>query len=355
MKHLLIFLLIMAGFQGYSNDSTKVKIGAYLDTYFGYDFNQPADRNRLYFVSSARHNEFNLNLGFLDFDFQSENLRFKFRPAIGTYMAANYATEPTMFKNIYEAYGGVCLSKSKNIWLEMGIFSSPFTNENAISKEHLVYTRSFAPEYVPYYLSGAKLIVPLNSKLDFTFYVLNGWQVINETNNQKSLTTQFTYKANQNLTANLNIYVGNEKSDFTPQNRERLFSDIYVIYNKGKFSGTSCFYIGKQNRIKTNGAKESAYWQNFNLIGQYAFKPNLKLSGRIEYFNDLQNVQITPIANAKSFNTMSASLCVNLDVAQNAIFRLESRSFYSEKSVYFRKQENVKTSSMLIGNLTFFF
>ncbi|MBK9192094.1 MAG: outer membrane beta-barrel protein [Crocinitomicaceae bacterium] len=147
----------------------NTSIGAYLDAYFGYDFNEPAGKDVPLFVSSARHNEFNINLAFIDFRYNSENFRARVVPAFGTYMNSNYASEPGTLRNLLEANTGFRISKKKNIWIDAGILGSPYTNESAISKDHLMYTRSLAPEYVPYYLCGIKTSFPLGKKTEFLF------------------------------------------------------------------------------------------------------------------------------------------------------------------------------------------
>ena len=62
------------------NDSTgsKVTIGAMVDAYYGYDFNKPADGNRPYAVSMNRHNEFNINMAYLDLSYSSPRVRGRF-------------------------------------------------------------------------------------------------------------------------------------------------------------------------------------------------------------------------------------------------------------------------------------
>ncbi|NJO01090.1 MAG: outer membrane beta-barrel protein [Bacteroidia bacterium] len=138
-------------------EKAEITVGGYVDAYYGYNFAQP-EGSVPYFVSMARHNEVNINLAFVDVRYTSPNVRARFAPGFGTYMNANYANEEGVLKNLLEASVGVRLVK--NIWLDAGILPSPYTNEGPISKDQLMYTRSFAPEYVPYYLAGARLGIP---------------------------------------------------------------------------------------------------------------------------------------------------------------------------------------------------
>jgi hypothetical protein len=163
----------------------KFRVDGYVDAYYGYDFSNPSSRDKAYFVSSARHNELTINLAYIDVRIASPRFRARFVPGFGTFMNANYAAEPGVLKNIVEANAGVKLFKDRDIWFDFGVFTSPYTNESPISKDHLMYTRSLAPEYVPYYISGGKLTLPLSKKVNLYLYILNGWQLIQDNNSQK--------------------------------------------------------------------------------------------------------------------------------------------------------------------------
>ncbi|HEX8333409.1 MAG TPA: outer membrane beta-barrel protein, partial [Segetibacter sp.] len=90
-------------------------ISGYIESYYTYDFNKPADNNRPGFIySHNRHNEFNLNLGFIRGSYTTNKVRGNLALAAGTYMNANYAAEPGVLKNIYEANAGFKIGK-KNL------------------------------------------------------------------------------------------------------------------------------------------------------------------------------------------------------------------------------------------------
>ncbi len=333
----------------------KVTVGGYVDTYYGYDFNNPPSGDRAYFVSMARHNEMTINLAYVDVKYNSSRLRAHIAPGFGTYVNSNYAAEPGTLKNIIEGNIGVKISATKNIWIDAGVLGSPYTNESAVSKDHLMYSRSFAPEYVPYYLSGVKLSMPLNEKTNFYLYLINGWQQIVDQNNGKSIGTQIEYHQNNNVVINWNTYVGDERSSTFPQNRMRYFTDVHFSYSKGPVSATGCVYAGIQQRQDTNNSISSDKWWQANLIGQYSLTKKVSLSGRIEYFSDPKSVQITPITNVSGFSSYSTGLCMNYKIASNIIARLEGRTFFSDQAVYEREGSPTQTSNLLISNLTIWF
>jgi hypothetical protein len=329
----------------------KVTLEGYLDTYYAYDFNKPPSGDRPYFVSMARHNEITINLAYIGIKYSSARLRGRFVPGFGTYINANYARESSSLKNIVEASAGVKLWSNKNIWLDVGVFGSPYTNESAISKDHLAYTRSFASEYVPYYLSGVKLSFPISPKVNGYFYLLNGWQQIQDANQNKSIGTQLEYRPSNTLLINWNTYVGNEQSSSHMEYGTRYFTDLFFIYAKGKWTATGCYYLGLQKRDNL----ESAFWWQANIIGQYNITEKLSVTGRLEYFDDPDGVQITPITTASNFSSYSSSLGLNLKVAENILFRAEGRTFFSNKEVYERDESPVKNSNLLTANVTLWF
>ena len=67
MKKILFGIGLCVSIQAAAQDSIgSLTISGYAEAYYQYDFNKPADNNRPGFIySHNRHNEFNLNLGFI--------------------------------------------------------------------------------------------------------------------------------------------------------------------------------------------------------------------------------------------------------------------------------------------------
>jgi len=336
----------------------KITIGGYLDGYYGYVSSKPGTGNIPYFVDMNRHNEANINLAFLDLRYNGDRLRSRFVAGFGTYMDANYANETGSIKNILEASMGVKLFKNKEIWVEFGVLGSPYTNESAISRDHLMYTRSLAPEYVPYYIAGAKLSLPISNKLTAYLYLINGWQQIRDQNQGKSLGTQIEWRPNNKNLFNWNTYSGDEQTALEPQNRMRYFTDIFWIFSPSeKFSATSCAYIGLQQSVDSlDQPSKDRFWWQANFIAKYNFSKKVSLSGRIEYFSDPNNVQIKSINGIQAVSLASAGLCLNVKITNNALFRMEGRHFYASNKM-FKDSDGSNTNGMtwVISNLTIWF
>ncbi|TAE74536.1 MAG: porin [Bacteroidetes bacterium] len=341
------------------NVKGKLTTAAYIDAYFGYNSSQPSNNENPYFVSMHRHNEMTINLAYIDVKYVTERYRARFVPGFGTYINANYVGEAGTLRNVVEGYVGVKLSKKKELWLDIGVLGSPYTNESAISKDHFMYTRSFAPEFVPYYVSGGKLSYKISEKVSAYLYLINGWQVIQDNNGQKSIGTQIEYRPTGSVLINWNTYFGDERSDTNPNFRTRYFSDIYFIFSpqKSKFKGTACAYIGQQDILQTDGTILAKQWWTANIIGQYKVNPKWSVSARLEYFSDPNRAVSVPIVEkTKGLNIYSGSIGVMLQPMDNIFLRFESRSFLSEGDAYKNTEGNPDNQSHWgIANVTIAF
>lgn len=339
------------------NSDTAVKgqvtMEGYVDTYFGFDFNQPKTSDRPYFVSQSRSNEVNINLAYLSLKYTSDRVRVTFTPGFGTYMNANYAAEKITLKNIVEANVGFRPFADKKIWLDIGVLPSPYTNESAVSFDQSVYSRTFAAENVPYYLAGARLSLPVTNKLTANLYLLNGWQAISDVNNPLSFGSNIEYKATENLTLNWDTYAGYEESDLHTDFKTRYYTDLYAVWSPTpKIVWTACVYGGIQEREVNKTIRKDKWWQS-NTSFKYAFSTQHSLAARVEYFNDPQEVMIQPITGISGFNSFSESLCYNWNVSKQMMFRLEARYFNSTKNVYLSASNNpIKTDFLVLCGLS---
>jgi Putative beta-barrel porin-2, OmpL-like. bbp2 len=327
-------------------------IGVYVDTYYGYSFSKPPEGNVSYFVSSARHNELNINLAYIDVRYRSNRMRARFVPGFGSYMNANYKDEPGTLKNIVEGNVGVALSEKNKIWVDVGVLGSPFTNESAISKNQLMYTRSFAPENVPYYITGAKLSIPLAPKWTSYLYFLNGWQIIQDNNKRKSFALQFEFRPGDKMLFNWNNYFGDERTSTQPDFRKRFFSDLFWIFKPNtKWDIASCVYWGTQ-LIDQQSPKQ---WWQANAIASYHFTNAISLSGRVEYFHDPGTVMITSLSAISPFRSYSSSVCINWQTTDQSLFRVEVRKFYSKDEIFGESNRLTNNDTWLVASLTAWF
>jgi len=148
--------------------------------YYSYDFGNPANHERpSFFYNFNRHNEANLDLGFINASYTSKNVRANFGLMAGTYAQYNLSAEQSMLRNLWQANVGVKLSGKKNFWLDAGVFPSHIGFESAVGKSCDALTRCIIGDNTPFYESGIKIgYTSDNSKWFLSGLVINGWQRI---------------------------------------------------------------------------------------------------------------------------------------------------------------------------------
>jgi hypothetical protein len=317
MKKIITGIALLASGAVVAQDNKPFNITGYVETYYSYYFKDPPP----FVYSHNRHNEFNLNLGFIKAAYNTENVRANIAIAAGTYMNANYAAETGVLKNVYEANAGIKLSKKKNLWLDAGIFSSHIGFESAISKDCWTLTRSIVADNSPYYESGAKLTYTSdNSKWLFTALALNGWQRIKRVdgNSLMSFGTQVQFKPTSTTTLNYSTFIGSDKPDSA--RLMRCYHNLYAIFNvSSKLGVTAGVDIGMEQKEK--GGSDMNTWYSPVLILKYSIDDKFALAARGEYYNDEHGVII-----GQDFKTTGLSLNINYAPANNVLVRLEGRN-----------------------------
>lgn len=349
MKKSLVLLAILLGagqIVSAQEKSNRLTISGYTEVYYQYDFSNPLNNKRPGFVySHDRNNEFNLNLGFIKAAYNTEMLRANLAIAAGTYMNANYAVEPGVLKNIYEANIGIRLSKTHNLWLDAGILPSHIGSESAVGKDNWMLTRSLAAENSPYFETGAKLTYSTaNGKWTASLLVLNGWQRIQkvEGNSVPSFGHQLFYKPNDKLTLNSSSFIGNEKADSIRQ--MRYFHNLYVIYQvNGQWGITAGFDIGIEQKEKASSKYNS--WYTPVLIVRYKPSDKLAFAVRGEYYSDKNGVIISS-DTPNGFRTFGYSLNADYYILPNLVWRTEVKNLSSKDAIFLDRDNEMNKNNV---------
>lgn len=355
MKRIFISaVLFLSTFFVQAQDSTKtgkLTFSGYAELYYGFDFNKPIDNNRPSFVySHNRHNEVNLNLGFIKANYDSDNIRANLALMAGTYTNANLAAEPGVLKNVFEANAGVKIAQKANLWVDAGIFASHIGFESAISKDCWVLTRNIASDNTPYYESGAKITYTTDDgKLMMSGLYLNGWQRITRQNgnSQPAGGAQIVWKPTDKITLNYSNYLGTEGADSIRV--RRFYNNFYgIVQITPAFGITAGFDYGVQQQAK--GSSNYYHVLSPVAIARYAFAEKWALAGRIEYYQDKNGIIIAS-KTPNGFKTTGYSLNVDYAPAKNALIRLEGKVYDSKDAVFTNSAGNpINTSPLLTAS-----
>lgn len=345
-KTLFILAFLACRFLSLSQDTTQTthwETGGYLDVYQGFDFSG-FKGTRPYAYSSAQIKDIAMNLGMVYLKYSDNNFRLNLSPAYGTYMMDNYAAEPSGLRFIYEANAGVRLYD--DLWLDVGVMPSPFTYENALSKDQLCYIRSLASENTPYYLAGAKLSYKFSKKLNVAIWLVNGWQQIADPNTNKSVVASAEYAPNDKWAINGSFYAG-EDPVISSNEGLRTLLDINTTFtpnDKWKFSaGISS---------GTNSAwGDNISWGQANLSCRYHLGKKWYLNGRYEYFND-PKYNVGGGFFMSDLNIHGLTFGISKLMYDKVLLRIENRSTFSSNEVFPGNRGNERSNHLLMLSLT---
>lgn len=265
---------------------SPIKWGGYVDAYYSFNFNTPVNDQNSYYTNYNRHNEYTTNLALLTADYETSDVRAKIGLMTGTYAETNLANEPGILQNTYRASVGYKIANKT--WLDAGIFESHLGFEDVKNTENYTLTRSLAAENSPYYMSGVKLSHKVNGSLDYTIVLSNGWQNMRERpeNSNKAIGIKVKYQPSQKLKLVYANFFGNEMPDTARQNR--FFNNLYADWKPSeKWNVIIGFDYGMQDNL---GDTAASTWMAPTLIGRYKLSDKHYITGRVEYYDDPDQV-----------------------------------------------------------------
>jgi hypothetical protein len=355
MKKILFFICLLSAGRTMAQSAAPLQLSGYFETYYLYDFGQPADGNRPSFLySHNRHNEVNLNLGFLKAAYQSERLRGNLALMSGTYANANLAAEPGTLQHVLEANAGLKLSQKHSLWLDAGIFSSHIGFESAIGADCATLTRSLAADNSPYYESGVKLsYTSRNEKWLLSTLLLNGWQRIQRPpgNSTPAFGHQLQWKPNSRVTLNSSSFIGNDKPDSLRQ--MRYFHNLYGLFQwNSRWAFTAGFDFGLEQSSK--GSSNYNRWYTPVLLVQSTLNSHWKATLRGEYYRDSRGVIINT-GTPNGFDCWGYSLNLDYQPLPGCLWRIEYRGLRSEEAIFSKEGRATRNNNSIATVLTFRF
>jgi hypothetical protein len=330
----MIVLITSAGYSQTDSSKSPVIFSGYAEMYYSYDFSNPGNHERpSFFYSFSRHNEVNLNLGFINAAYSSKNIRANFGLMAGTWPQYNSAAEQSMLRNVWQANIGVKLSQKKNFWLDAGVFPSHIGFESPVGKTCDALSHCILGDNTPSYESGIKIGYNSdNSKWFFSALVLNGWQRIARVdgNNTPAFGTQITYTPNGKITLNYSTFIGNDKPDSVAQ--MRYYHNFYALFNAtDKFRITLGFDYCMEQKSKGSSKFNTLY--SPVMILHYQCYDKLAIAMRGEYYHDKNGI-IIATGTPDGFQTFGYSLNLDYAISDNVLWRIQGSTFSSKDRIF---------------------
>lgn len=335
MKKFAYFPLVLLA-PVWATEMPPVRLGGFIDTYYAIDTNNPEDHERQFTTQPVRHNEFNINLAFIEAALKEEDVRGRLALQYGNSVTKNTLSEPAEgttsgpddSKVFQEAYAGARLGE--HTWLDMGIFLGNIGAESWISRDNWTYTRSMNLDYVPYYSSGVRLEHALDNHQTVQLQLLNGWQNMSENNQGKALGMQYKNHLINTLTFTYNNFFGDEEV-VSSSSRFRAYHNFILQWlASDQWQFLWAFDVGHQSQQDNDGVDG---WYTATQTIRRILSPDQAMAFRLEYYNDRHESNV--LTNTPNgFEVIGGSVNFDQKLNYRSTWRTELRGLYSKDNIY---------------------
>ena len=360
---------------------TSINLG--LDTYYGYNFNNPVGRVNVLRAYDVLSNEISLSQANVIIERAPDptvgrrwgaRLDLQFGQATDT-LQGNPLNEPRpqIYRNIFQAYGTYVISVGRGITVDVGKWGSSLGIEGNYNKDQINYSRAYWFDFLPFYHMGARVGIPLNDRFSVNYWIVNGTNQVEATNGFKDELFGFTAKPHKGVTWTANYYLGQEHPDrsvsacgpipvqpglcFTeitpaPDGRTHIF-DSYVSWQatpKLALALEGDYFI---QRLWANAApgrsSAPAHTDGGAAYLRYQLTSKVAIASRAEYMSD-RNGLFSGISQALKENTVT----FDYQVSNGLLMRYEWRRDFSNQPTFptdvqgvLKKDQNTATLGLV--------
>lgn len=276
-------------------------ISGYVDTYYQYNLNDPADGTNTGRIFDLPHNTFSLGLIQTVLTYSVDRLTvvadLTFGPNAELGNFGNTGTA-SIIKQAYASY-----AFTNDLTFTVGQFGTHIGYELIDAPLNYNYSLSYLFGNGPFYHTGAKLDYTINNKVGVMVGVLNGWDALIDYNDKKSIAAQISLAPAEGFDLYLNWiggdeYGGGSAFGSTPGSYASLF-DLTTSYQLtpdflvGVNAAYGSFTAGDQVVPEDLDAPwgDDATWNGVALYLNYSFNEMFGLGLRGEQFNDPEGVR----------------------------------------------------------------
>jgi hypothetical protein len=349
---IIITLIIIIPNQVKSQDNDlssyfkNFKIKGAVDAYYAWDTDK--DKTQRQFVSfEPFRDQFKLNIAQVSLSYNSEIVRGKVTLHYGDIPAINW---PSNMQYIQEANIG--FSPYKNLWIDAGYFLT-FVGAEGMPMNSIFSSFSIGSYHEPFFESGIKISYDFSEKFSSCLHIMNGYNVLEDNNKNKSLGFELTYKPTSKITFDYNVIIGNEIPTDINNPKLRVYNNLFANYTPTeKLDLILGIDFATQEKSKITDSTASASLFSAFLTGRYKITPKFFFSVRAEYFSDadgfLSGTFTDSDGNLSGLKSWGLTGAFEYRPIQNYYVRLESRFLSADSKLkIFSENSNSRTEATL--------
>jgi Putative beta-barrel porin-2, OmpL-like. bbp2 len=336
--------------EGTTKPATRatLTIGGYVEAFYQWNFNEPANGITNYRGFDNRHNSFTIANAVLDAAGTLGPVTAHVALQVGHTPETYYLAEPTspgaagagstgtnVWKYLQQANVAWTAPLGRGLTIDAGIFLSPIGPEGMAIKDQWNWSRSTLFFGLPFYHTGLRVTYPFTDRLTASVQVYNGWNSVVDNNAAKSLAAQLTYNIADKLTTQFLYFTGIERATGAPEGDAwRHLFDMYVaLYPRAWLALLAHFDAGfEPNRFGTSA------WAAGALYARVRTRKWLYVAARGDAFYERVPTGATPIFWAGASWVASATATVDFRPWDTLSFRVEYRHDHAERALYFERR-----------------
>jgi hypothetical protein len=284
-----------------SSPFDSISINGFVDGYYSYNFQHPhgvaasvpagnsGTELTPFRAFSAPTDTLSLNMIELSLSKTPDadsRLGFNLTMGYGNAMNVVNSTDPAgldFAQYLKEGYISYLAPVGKGLKVDFGKFVTPFGAEVIETNADWQYSRGILFTYaIPFYHFGLRSSYAFSDKYNASFFLVNGWNDIQDNNSGKSYGVSFGWNPTKKVSVIQNYMVGPEQ--FMDNGDIRQMFDTVVTYNP--MSKLSLMWNFDYGRDTPNGTTTPVWWSGIAAYVKYAFNENYAVATRYEFYDD---------------------------------------------------------------------
>jgi len=269
------------------------ELHGFIDTYYEYNTDKQ-NSLKLFPTVSPYRNEFRLNIAQLSLKYNDEAIRSSLTFHYGDIPDVNW--EPaTKLKYIQEANIG--FSPIKNFWIDAGYFQTHLGAEG-FPPGNFLNSNAVISVAEPNFQAGVKISYIFSEKFNAALHILNGENLFEDNNKNKSFGIQLNYIPKENLIFTYNNIIGDEIPASENNPRTQYLHNFEIQYSpSGKIDLLGNFDIGHREKSGLLDSTSTAYVYGGLASIRYNINKKFSTTFRCEFYRDLDGIFTGVVSN----------------------------------------------------------
>lgn len=308
-----------------------------ISAYYTLNFNHPASMNNQLYNFNTKANQFGLDMAEINMDHTPDPIGFNLDLGFGRAfdIIAGSEPQPSIFRNIRQAYVSVKPASAKGLEVDFGKFVTSDGAEVIETDTNWNYTHSLLFAWaIPYYHFGVRATYPVSQHFTTGVMVANGWNNVEDNNSGKLVMFMETFTAKK-FTVFANFHTGPENPG-TNKGWRHLFDTTLLLTPSPKFSAYINYDYGHNQNppgVLTPLGHDAAVWYGVATALHFQTTAHWSFTPRVEWFKDRDGFAT---GSGISQDLKEFTMTGEYKMAEGLLGRLEYRRDWSNKPFFDR-------------------